>query len=86
MDHIEEGPQCENYVKEGPQNSFHVQDPPQHGQRVEEESSGAAEKTDNGFGPGRASPVRAHSRASFGRFIGTGTVSSFGGDSGAAKI
>ncbi len=56
MDHIEEGPQYENYIKEGPQHSFHVQDPPQHGQRVEEESSGAAEKTDNGFGPGRASP------------------------------
>ena len=53
---MEEGPQYENYIKEGPQHSFHIKDPPQHGQRVEEESSGAAEKTDNGFGPGRASP------------------------------
>ena len=33
-----------------------MKDPPQHGQRrvEEEESSRAAEKTDNGFGPGRA--------------------------------
>ena len=32
IDHIEEGPQYENYVKEGPQHSFRIQDPPQHGQ------------------------------------------------------